>query len=156
MDDAEFHFLVPRAVGFAVKLRRRIDDFHPHVYHEDAKEKIGYGYSLEHGITDPVAITLIKSRLVNMGHALMVRAFETNLASDPARFSAFIDIAERTGENAVLEQDSMWKAAKDKDYWALHEAFLVSSLILAYGHGVEGRRRVAYIGRVLVEGEKAI
>lgn len=156
MESHDVQFLVPRAVGIAIRLRKKIDHFHRQMYTEEGIHKIGYGYNLDHGISEPVALTLAKSRLLLMGQALMRRAFEMNLAADPARFSVFVDIAERVGDKAVLAEDEMWQAAKVKDYWRLNQAFLTSSLIVAYGDGKEGRRRVAYLGRVLVEGESAV
>jgi hypothetical protein len=154
--DNDLYVLVSRAVGSAVKLRKHIDEFHPYVYNDGATKKIGYAYDLNHGISEPVAVTLIKSRLQKMGQALMRRAFETNLAGDSARFGVFVDIAERVGDQPVLNETAMWEAAKQKDYWALNEAFLVSPLIDAYGGGKEGRKRVAYLGRVLVQGAEAV
>lgn len=156
INDPEYHFLVPQAVGMAVRLRKHLDHFHPYVYDDGVTKKIGYGYDLNHGISEPVAVILIKTRLQRMGQALMRRAFETNLAGDPARFSVFIEAAERTGEASVLAETEMWDAIKRKDYWALNHAFLTSPLITAYGAGKEGRSRVAYLGRVLVEGASAI
>jgi hypothetical protein len=156
MDTQEFDLLVPRAVGVAIRLRKNIDHFHSNLYSEDGKQKIGYGYDMDYGITEAVATTLIKSRLHHMGQALMRRAFETNLAGDPVRFGVFLDLAERVGEAPVLAEKEMWDAVKNKDYWKLHEAFFTSPLIAAYGGGTEGRRRIAYLAHVLVQGETAV
>lgn len=156
MDDAEFSLLLPRAINMALRLRKRIDAFHSHLYDAHDGKKIGYGHKIALGITEPAALLITKTRLHTVGTALMQRAFETNLAADSARFSVFIDIAERVGDGPVLQETPMWQAVKEKDYWKLNEAFLTSPLITAYGPDKEGRRRVAYLGRVLVEGASAL
>jgi hypothetical protein len=67
-----------------------------------------------------------------------------------------VELAARVGEDRVLAEEPMWQAMKAKDYWKLHESFLSSPIIVAYGTGYEGRKRVSYLSRVLVEGEAAI
>lgn len=156
MDDEEFNTLIPRAVEIALRMRQKLETFHSHVYKEDGVDKIGYGFNISRGITEYGAINLVKEGFQKMGHALMRRAFEINLAADSVRFGVFIELAERAGEDKVLQEDRLWRAAKTKDYWALHDAFLQSPLITAYGMGAEGRKRVSYLSRVLVEGEAAI
>lgn len=156
MEDSEFEMLIPRAVIAALRMRKKLEEFRPKVYLEHGKQKIGYAYSLSHGISETVASNLMKERLHKMGQALMRRAFETNFAADSARFGVFVELAERVGETPVLDEKPMWDAVRQKDYWGLHDAFLTSSLITAYGDGKQGRLRVGFLSRVLVEGEAAL
>ena len=156
MDEVEFMMLLPRAVNAALRMRKKLNTFHPNVYTEDGIQKIGYGTDLLSGISEPIAANIVKERLQRMGHALMRRAFELNLAGDSARFGVFVELATRVGEDQVLAEKPMWEAIKAKDYWKLHDSFLESPIITAYGTGQEGRRRVSYLSRVLVEGEAAI
>ena len=156
MEQDEFDTLIPKAVVVAIRVRKHLDAFREHLYTEENAHKIGYGYKLEHGISENAATHLIRDRMYKMGNALMRQAFVTNLAGDPARFGVFVELAERVGEQKVLNEKPLWDAVKNKDYWALHHAFLTSPLLSAYGVGVEGRRRVSYLSRVLVEGEAAI
>lgn len=156
MEEEDFNLVLPRTIVHAMRIRTKLDEFRPQVYNDGPLQKIGYGYNLNHGITEPVASAMVKARFQAMGQALMKRAFTTGLAGDPARFGVFVDIAERVGDVAVLQEHSMWTAIREKDYWGLHSAFLESSLILAYGTEKHGRSRVSYLSRILVEGEKAI
>lgn len=157
MDESfDLDIALSKAVLNAINIRQVIHPFQSHAYLDDGHQKIGYGYRLSLGITQDIAKSLIKNRMYTVGTALMKRAFETNFASDSARFGVLIEVAERTGDRPVLEAAGIWSAIKAKDYWKLYEEFLVSTLPKAYGDSIDGKRHVAFLGRVLVEGDKAL